>query len=159
MKARGKQCNPVFIAFPRSNRYCLLLEVEVQNSHVQAFAQPQPRCIDDTGHQVVGWCQPADQALNFPKCQNNRRSLRSSRRDCFRQSFDGYQQDVTVQEQKSIERPLLGGCRNPPLHCQVAQKMAQMCGSNFQSVNRLYSGKESPDPAEIGLFGSVRLVL
>jgi hypothetical protein len=70
LQQAGRQhCYSAFLAFRIANDQLVLSKINVLNSQLQAFTQPQPAAIQQLNYQFMNTEQTRDDLLNFMRSQ------------------------------------------------------------------------------------------
>lgn len=154
----GRQGNrPILAALALADGDLIAVEVEILDPQAAALEHAHPGAVgqlDHEGHRVAGQC--FDDATNLVAAQDDGQTPRSLRPNCVQWRQFAIE-DLLGEKQDRGEGLILCACRHVSLDGEVGEESLDVgsaeCGRVFQAVEP----DEAAKPANVGLFGSLRI--
>jgi hypothetical protein len=132
----------------------VLTEIDVLDPQAQAFHEPQPRAVQEAGHELLVAFQPSKHGADLLASEDDGEPFRPLGSDHVLDLFERAIHDDPVQKEQSAKRLVLGGGRHVFLVCQGGEKRRHLGLAHLQRVPFSVEQDELLDPENVSLLGT-----
>src|SRR5439155_497519 len=129
-------------------------EIDILDAEPDAFHEAQPRPIEEACHQMGCAGELGQYLRDFLPCKHDGHPSRFPSMLDLSQLWKRLCEDMTIEEDESLQRDILGGRRHLSLHGEMCEKDADFWGPHVRRVAFLMEENKALSPLHIRLFCS-----
>ena len=152
-QALRQERRPVLLPFPVADEEMPLAEVDVLDPEPEAFHQPEPRAVEQPGHQPGRAVELGEDRADLVAGQDDRQPLRPLGPDhVVADPVEGPVEDDLIEEQQGGQSLILGRGRDLPVDRQMVEEGYDLSFSHLVGMPFAVEEDELPDPADVSLL-------
>lgn len=158
LERKGKQGRAVAISFSLSHGELVASGIEIFDPQPQALEQPQSRSVQEPDDEGVLTAQVGEDGAHLFTCHHHGQTPRRSGSNGVAETLELTAENLSIEKEQGREGLVLGGRCHLAVDRQVREELDDFGRTQLVWVSNIVVVDVSPDPADVGLFGAIRIV-
>jgi hypothetical protein len=143
MEDLGEECPAIFVPFPRPDHKDLSIKIEIFDPEGETFTEPYTGGVNERGHGSIHVPHATEKGSDLFPRQNLRQPARLLRPDSPVEILHRLSQDLSIEKDKGVERPILSGRGRSAVYGQIGEEIDDI---GIPKIFRRFSVEENPKP-------------